>query len=326
MCTPWKKKKKDYPTDGATEDETALLIPPSNGGGKGGGLSTIPEEKDPAYYYPDPDSDDDDLYHSTQPVQNNEPPYYDGRPLQPRGTDLLRKTAAAQEREIQGIRRQIRKTNEESLLSTDRALLKAEQAEESGRKVLTKLYKQHDQLTQAEKEIEVAKSQAEQSIEKTQDLKKLNSRPFFCCVCTSSDEAPEVAEKAADEKRVLQLEYAERRRRDVVEATRDEEEKWRRAKEKEKQRQPNDQDTESKYTFEGDKRDKEIEDGIARNLRDLEVATAHLKRLAILAGNELDADKPNTENITEKVFVSLLLRLTSRAAECENKLDLILDN
>src|SRR5579862_6377122 len=113
-------------------------------------------------YLPKLEYDDKKPFFDIQNSDSDDPPDYahslpnDHPPIPPlRQTLSASATPSSEEREIQSYKREIRATNQKSLLSTESALTKAEEAEETGRNVLKQLNAQHIKLTNAERNIEL---------------------------------------------------------------------------------------------------------------------------------------------------------------------------
>jgi hypothetical protein len=291
----WTKKKK-YPDENATDGEKEPLIPPN---GSSGAPSTAHDphlassQDDDDYYYPDPDPDN-----PSHDSQHHHGPDYTTHPVAPLRPRLDLPTPNEQEHEIQDIRRKIRGTNQQAVLSTEQTLALAEKAEETGRKNLKRLDSQRRRLANADKLLRTADGKADQSIAKTEELKKLKSKPFFCCVSTTSDDDVDV-EKEANEKVQQQLEAADKRRREANETKEIDKDL-----EKQIQERPQRTDKEvekSKFVYEPDPPDVAIERKIEDNLDKLLIATEHLKRIAKNTSQELDEQAQYAKNLKGKV-------------------------
>jgi protein transport protein SEC9 len=197
-----------------------------------------------------------------------------------------------EEEEIEGIKQEIRFTKQKSLASTQNALAKAQEAEETGRYALTRLGEQHAKFANIERHMDIARSQAEDGHGQTKLLKKLNDRPFFVPVSDVSRKKgyEERAARRYDE----EMAAAGRRRNDAFEYKQridmalDKPGSGRSLKKKAGQHRVAGIDERSRYTFEGDAEDDQMEKDIDVNLNQLSDITGRLKLLAIATQKELD--------------------------------------
>jgi hypothetical protein len=258
------------------------------------------DDKKPFFDIQNSDSDDSD---------SEDPPDYahslpnDHPPIPPlRQTLSASATPSSEEREIQSYKREIRATNQKSLLSTESALTKAEEAEETGRNVLKQLNAQHIKLTNAERNIELAKGMAEEAAEKTKELEQLKSVPFFVYVPAAGEKKG--AEKRAAKKFDREMEAAERSRREAFESSK-QIDRTLHSKDRDGQRKDTESKGDSKYLFEPDPQDRQINQKVGENMDKLEIATKHLKDLALATSGEIDRHNKVIARVAEEVIPAL---------------------
>ena len=207
-----------------------------------------------------------------------------------------------EEEEIASIKQEIRFTKQKSLASTQNALAKAQEAEDTGRHALRRLGEQHAKISNIERHIDIAKGQAEDGHGQTKLLKRLNDMPFFVPV-------RDISRKKGFEERAArryddEMAASVRRRHDALEykqridKTLNPRGVGRGVRKKGGQRKAVSHYDRSRYTFEGDAEDNQMEHDIDKNLTQLGNITGRLKLLAIATQKELDHQNHQIPRIT----------------------------
>ena len=229
------------------------------------------------------------------PAANGEPDRYD---------EYQKQFEENPEEEIESIKQEIRFTKQKSLASTRNAIAKAQEAEETGRYALTRLGEQHAKFANIERSMDIARSQAEDAHGQTKLLKTLNETPFFIPVKDPSRKKG--YEERAAQRYEEEMEAAEQRRRDVfeynsrIDTALDKPGSARALKKKHGAQPPKKAGIEerSKYMFEPDAEDDQVEKDIDANLHQLSDITGRLKHLAIATQKELDHQNEQIDRIS----------------------------
>ena len=251
------------------------------------------QQQDP---YARPSNYQDDPYsRGYDAPANNEPDRYD---------EYQKQFEENPEEEIESIKQEIRFTKQKSLSSTQNAIAKAQEAEETGRYALTRLGEQHAKFANIERSMDIARSQAEDAHGQTKLLKTLNETPFFIPVKDPSRKKG--YEERATQRYDEEMEAAEQRRRDVfeynsrIDTALDKPGSARALKKKNGTELPKKAGIEerSKYMFEPDAEDDQVEKDIDANLHQLSDITGRLKHLAIATQKELDHQNEQIDRIS----------------------------
>jgi hypothetical protein len=252
--------------------------------------------------------------YSQQP-QAPPPPANYGRPPPSSGYGQPERQLSAEEEEeedVEAIKQQIRFTKKESVASSRNALRVAAQAEETGRNTLSKLGQQGERLFNTEKNLDIAAQHNRVAEEKSRELKTLNGSMFAIHV---KNPMKSKSRAQAEERRILQQHQDDR-------------------EERERTRQAGYQGREqvnralqggrgmggpggskmslaerSKYQFEADEEDEEMEREIDGNLDQLAAITGRLKGLAMATGEEVDRQNRQIDKIMQKVCGLALVAL-----------------
>jgi hypothetical protein len=209
-----------------------------------------------------------------------------------------------EEEDVEAIKQQIRFKKQESVASSRNALRVAAQAEETGRSTLARLGQQGERLYSTEKHLDIAAQHNRVAEEKSRELKTLNGSMFAIHV---KNPMKSKSRAQAEERRILDQHQFER-------------------EERERTRQAGYAGREqigralqggrgvggpggskmslaerSKYQFEADEEDEEMEREIDGNLDQLATITGRLKGLAMSTGEEVDRQNKQIDKIMQKV-------------------------
>lgn len=212
-----------------------------------------------------------------------------------------------EEEDIQATKQQIRFMKQEDMSSTRNALRIAAQAEETGRSTLARLGGQGERIHNTEKNLDLAANHNRIAEEKARELKTLNKSMFAVHVANPFTSS---SRKAARDNDIMDKHHLEKEQRDAT----------RQAAFSSNQRMegtfrelhPGDSGyrsraptkaslaERSKYQFEADSEDDEMEDEIDSNLDALQGAAGRLNLLARATGQEVDEQNKHIERIVTK--------------------------
>ncbi|KAJ8101079.1 hypothetical protein POJ06DRAFT_195789 [Lipomyces tetrasporus] len=222
--------------------------------------------------------------------------------------------------EVEALKQQIRHTNKQSLTSTGNALRYAEEAEASGLRTLQSLGEQGDQLASAEKGVAVTENQTKLAEDYASELRTLNRSMFAVHVSNpfnSRRRLMEQEEKIRDTFRTQQVDRETNRRRQYdsqqrVAAAMETELRYR----EQMARQKADLAHASRFQFEPDDEDFEVERDIDATLDDVSAAANRLNSMAKSINTELESQNRRVSKLnqkTEEVEIGVHLN-TSRLA------------
>ena len=224
------------------------------------------------------------------------------------GQDPNRQLTAEEEEEedVEAVKQQIRFTKQESVASTRNALRAAAQAEETGRNTLARLGTQGERLYNTEKNLDVAANHNRVAEEKARELKTLNGSMFAVHVKNPFNSASRAEQNEA---KILAQHQSER---DERERTRGAGYEGRNRVGKAlnettgrvESRAKSSLVERSKYQFEADDSDDELENEIDHNLDQLGAVTGRLKGLAMATSAEVDRQNHQIDKIMKKVRFS----------------------
>lgn len=216
-----------------------------------------------------------------------------------------------EEEEVEAVKQQIRFTKQESVSSTRNALRVAAQAEETGRNTLQRLGEQGERLYNAEKNLNMAASHNRTAEEKARELKKLNGSMFNPHLKNPMNSK---SRRAAEEAKILDRHQSEREERDRArqfgyEGRQNLDQSLKTGYQPSVGRSKGPSFTErSKYQFEADEEDDDMEREIDDNLTQLGNVAGRLHQLAIATGKETDRQNEH---------VSRLAKIVSTPYDCE---------
>ncbi|KAK2855706.1 hypothetical protein FQN49_004923 [Arthroderma sp. PD_2] len=243
-------------------------------------------------------------YGGQQPGGNAAP----GGPSGPSyGTYQDRQLTAEEEEEedVQAIKQDIRFMKQQDVSSTRNALRLAAEAEESGRATLARLGAQGERIHNTEKNLDLAANQNRIAEEKARELKKVNGSMFAMHV--SNPFTSEQRRRARDQA-IIDRHQDEREQREETRlaAFRTEQRMDQTFKEISKKGENGPKKTNlaerSKYQFEQDSEDDEMENEIESNLDAIHGAATRLNALAKATGREIDEQDPHIKRIIGKVL------------------------
>jgi len=218
-----------------------------------------------------------------------------------------------EEEDVQATKQQIRFMKQEDVSSTRNALRIAAQAEETGRATLARLGAQGERIHNTEKNLDLAANHNRIAEEKAKELKTLNRSMFAVHVSNPFTASSRRAER---DQEIIEKHRAEREQRDATrQAAFGTQQRMERAF---KELQPGDvgyrgQQTKaslaerSKYQFEADSEDEEMENEIDSNLDALGHAAGRLNALARATGREVDEQNKHIDTIIQKVCIPFLV-------------------
>lgn len=217
-----------------------------------------------------------------------------------------------EEEEVASTKQQIRFMKREDVSSTRNALRIAAQAEESGRGTLARLGAQGERIHNTEKNLDLASNHNRIAEEKAKELKTLNKSMFAVHV---SNPFTSSSRKAARDEEIMNKHRTEREQRDATRQAAFGTQQ--RMEESFRNLQPGDVGyrgaqskaslaERSKYQFEADSEDDEMENEIDSNLDALGHAAGRLNALARATGKEVDEQNKHIDRIIQKVFILLV--------------------
>lgn len=254
----------------------------------------------------------EELFRGAQPDRRLEPSTYAGRNVDEDRygmtgpeDDNQEQTQEEEDEDVEGIKQEIRFVKQESLSSTRNALRMAQEAEESGRSTLTKLGEQSESLANAEESMDLAKLANRDAQIKARELKHLNRSMFAIKVDKPWGKNKRIE---ADELRVRQQFADDRNDREAREAVRRESERRTDANlkahaeslAKGTQRRRAGLAERSKYQFEADEEDDEVEREIDDNLDQIASVAGRLKGLAMATNSEVTKQNQQLERLDRK--------------------------
>lgn len=219
-----------------------------------------------------------------------------------------------EEEDIQATKQEIRFMKQQDVSSTRNALRMAAQAEETGRNTLARLGAQGERMHNTERNLDIGNNHVNIAEDKSKELKKLNRSMFAVHVNNPFTAQDRQARK--DEK-IMERHHLERAQREATrEATfksgqrmnqnfKGVEDSYAPAG----PRQTNLAER-SKYQFEADEEDDQMEDEIDRNIDELSGAAKRLNLLARATGEEVEQQNKLINRIAEKVGSALVHELT----------------
>jgi len=207
-----------------------------------------------------------------------------------------------EEEDIRCLKGQISGKKDETISTSQNALMAARRAEESGRATLERLGMQGERLHNTEKNLDVAANQNRIAEEKARELKNYNrsmfaphvSNPLRSSARAKEEEAKILSRHHSDrEEREKTREFGYDSRNRVGRALNDNGRVESKATTSLAER--------SRYQFEADESDDEKERVIADNLDQLGAITGRLKGLAMATSAEVDRQNVQIEKIMKKV-------------------------
>ncbi|KAL3424787.1 plasma membrane snare protein [Phlyctema vagabunda] len=211
-----------------------------------------------------------------------------------------------EEEDVQATKQQIREMKREDVSSTRNALRIAAQAEETGRATLARLGAQGERIHNTEKNLDLAANHNRIAEERAKELKTLNRSMFAVHVSNPFTSSSRRAER---DQEIVEKHRAEREQRDVTrQAAFGTQQRMERAF---KDLQPGDAGyrphqsksslaERSKYQFEADSEDEDMENELDSNLDALGGAAGRLNALARATGREVDEQNKHIDVIIGK--------------------------
>ncbi|KAL1952576.1 hypothetical protein VTO42DRAFT_4797 [Malbranchea cinnamomea] len=222
------------------------------------------------------------------------------------GTYQERQLTAEEEEEedIQAIKQEIKFIKQQDVASTRNALRAAAQAEETGRNTLARLGAQGERIHNTEKNLDLAANQNRIAEEKSRELKRLNKSMFAMNINNPFTSAQRRRER---DEAIIERHHQERIQREETRlaAFRTEQRMEQTFKEISKPgdipgKKAANLAERSKYQFEADSEDDEMENEIESNLAALQGAAGRLNALARATGRELEEQNKHLDRIIGK--------------------------
>lgn len=209
-----------------------------------------------------------------------------------------------EEEDVQATKQQIRFMKQEDVSSTRNALRIAAQAEETGRSTLARLGAQGERIHNTDKNLDLAANHSRVAEEKAKELRTLNKSMFAVHVSNPFTASKRRADR---DQEILENYQSEREQREATRAAtygsqQRMEQAFKDARPAGRSQMAKSSLAErSKYQFEADSEDEEMENEIDHNLDALGGAAGRLHNLAQATGREVDAQN----NIIDKIIVKV---------------------
>ena len=224
-----------------------------------------------------------------------------------------------EEEDIEATKQEIKFMKQQDVSSTRNALSVAAQAEESGRNTLARLGAQGERMHNTERNLDIGHNHLNIAEDKSAELKRLNRSMFAVHVnnpFTAKDRQAQKDDKIMDRHR-MERDQREHTREQTFKSTQRMNQNFKGVEDSysaNAPRKPNLAER-SKYQFEADDEDDQMEDEIDRNIDELSGAAKRLNLLARATGEEVEAQNKLIGRIAEKVSISfsalVSLQLTS---------------
>jgi len=254
--------------------------------------------------------------HGTYPLPKW--PEEDHNDHQDRDTPGEQREASPEDLEIASVKQEIRETSQQTLNSTQRALLKAEEAENTGRHTLDRLGEQRNKILNTEQSMIIAKAESEEAKSQTHELKDLHDKPFF--VYVPEPKQKRGAEEKAARREEQMIEEIEKRKREALEHARQTDAVLGKPGSTRSlnhsatgSRKANDAEQGHEYTFEANSDDIKRETEIDKNVDELGDVVRRLKSLAVATHVEIVSQNDRLGEIKKLVCISLHDLLMNRA-------------
>ncbi|KAF2146833.1 uncharacterized protein K452DRAFT_283038 [Aplosporella prunicola CBS 121167] len=208
-----------------------------------------------------------------------------------------------EEEDVQGAKQQIRFMKQQDVSSTRNALRLAAQAEETGRDTLGRLGAQGERIHNTEKNLDLSQNQNRLAEEKARELKTLNKSMFAMHVSNPFTASKRRAER---DEQIMDTHRRERDQRDETRSNAFASSQRQQQFSRELRPGGGAGNTKaslaerSKFQFEADSEDDEMENEIDANLDALHGAAGRLKGLAGAMGTEVDEQNRHITRITDK--------------------------
>ncbi|CAG8568688.1 11270_t:CDS:2 [Funneliformis mosseae] len=238
-----------------------------------------------------------------QPPPSGYPPPPYSNQQQPYGYGAPYGQQQENEEDVEEIKSQIHSVKQESLNSTLKSLQMIEQAEKSAQSTLNKLGEQSQRINYTERQLDLADAHAERAADQAAKLKKVNGSMFGFDV---SNPFNKKKREAAELARVQAMQDEQRASREQMRAGNWESQQ--RINEAMKHgQQPSgyqsgksSQSSRSKFQFEADDEDNQIEDHLDRNLDALSSGLTRLNSMAVASGEEIKKQNSVLDRVSDK--------------------------
>ena len=210
-----------------------------------------------------------------------------------------------EEEDIQATKQDIKFMKQSDVSSTRNALRVAAQAEESGRNTLARLGAQGERMHNTERNLDIGNNHINIAEDKSKELKTLNRSMFAVHMnnpFTAKDRQAQRDEKIMERHR-MEREQREATREQTFKSTQRMNQNFKGVEDSYNPAAPRKTNLaeRSKYQFEADEEDDQMEDEIDRNIDELSGAAKRLNMLARATGQEVEAQNGTIQRIAEKV-------------------------
>jgi hypothetical protein len=223
------------------------------------------------------------------------------------GEDRQLTAEEEEEEDVNNTKQQIRFMKQEDVSSTRNALRIAAQAEETGRATLARLGAQGERIHNTEKNLDIAANHNRVAEAKAKELKTLNRSMFAVHV---NNPFTGKSRREARDREIIEKHQSEREEREATRSAAFGSQQ--RMERTFKELQPGDPGyrpknskvslaERSKYQFEADSEDEEMENEIDSNLDALSGAAGRLNLLARATGEEVESQNKLLDRVTDKV-------------------------
>ncbi|KAG0657478.1 Meiosis-specific subunit of the t-SNARE complex [Monosporozyma unispora] len=239
--------------------------------------------------------------------------YYESPRLESKGfktfDEVQREEEERQQQEedeaVDELKQEIRFTKQSSVASTRNTLKMAQEAEMAGMNTLGMLGHQSEKLNNVERNLDLIKIQNSLADDKVAELKKLNRNILAVHVTNpfNSKSRQREREEKLKNKKIEEKMMMEYTNKDIEQSTRRIENAMNTNMHgdgggvREKYQRQKVLDAAKKYQFENDEEDDEMEVEIDRNLSQIQQVSGRLKKLAISAGEEIDAQQQRLDRV-----------------------------
>ncbi|CDZ97189.1 SNAP-25 (synaptosome-associated protein) component of SNARE complex [Phaffia rhodozyma] len=210
---------------------------------------------------------------------------------------------AAEDEEVEMIKRDLRGVKQETLGSSRNALRIAQEAEETARRTLGQLGEQSEKIANTERNLDMAKAASSRANDKTNELNKLNRSIFVPVVVFNKDRKRREAEQRISDRHIEETAERQTAKLDVLQSQQrlndgsfaERNAARRRFEDPEKRKEAR-----SRYQFEATESDDELEDELDDNLTETLDVTKRLKALALASGDEIKSHNERLTRINNK--------------------------
>ncbi|KAJ6510212.1 hypothetical protein C8R47DRAFT_787602 [Mycena vitilis] len=213
-------------------------------------------------------------------------------PTRPGSGRCLDEASINEEEDVEAIKQKTRFVKQESVNSTQSSIRLAREAVETGNNTLRRLGEQSERLGNTEYHLDIAKGHSARADDRTEELRKLN-RSIFIPVVTFDNDAKHAAREAKVQRRHEERRVEHQRPLAGAQLGGTDETRFpgRRVPSTER----------SRFQFEANASDDEMENELERNLDEIQGLARNLKALGTAMGGEIDRQNGVISGIEDKV-------------------------